>query len=179
MDASEDLRYPIGKFVFEGEVSEGQLETWIAELAEAPAQLRTAVDGLSMQQLETPYRPGGWTVRQVVHHLPDSHINCYVRFRLALTEEEPLVKTYAEDRWAELADARSAPVETSLALFDALHERWIRLLRALSRSQWKCSFLHPENGVMPLDRTVGMYAWHGRHHVAHILAARKRMAAGA
>src|SRR5437764_14917013 len=123
----EDLRYPIGKFQ-----GEGGLPRWIDEIAATPPQLRTAVEGLSPAQIDTPYRPDGWTVRQLVHHVPDSHLNSYVRFRWALTEDEPLIKTYHEDRWAELSDARTAPVEVSLALLDALHVRWTELLRSLS-----------------------------------------------
>ncbi len=159
----DDLRYPIGKFD-----GEGELRQWIDEIAAAPAQLRAAVQGLSPQQLDTPYRPGGWTVRQVVHHVPDSHLNCYVRFRLALTEDEPTIKPYDEGRWASLVDARTAPVEVSLALLESLHERWVMLLRSLTPSDWKRTFRHPELGVVTLERTAGLYAWHGRHHVAHI-----------
>jgi len=159
----EDLRYPIGKY--EGK---GELRQWIDEIAAAPSQLRAAVKGLSPEQLDTPYRPGGWTVRQVVHHVPDSHLNSYVRFRLALTEHEPTIKPYDQEQWAVLIDARTAPVEVSLALLESLHERWVLLLRSLTPADWKRAFRHPEIGLVTLEWTAGSYAWHGRHHVAHI-----------
>src|SRR5438045_2830980 len=133
-------RYPIGKF----EPGPLRLEQWIDEIAAAPAQLREAVRGLSDEQLDTPYRPGGWTVRQVVHHVPDSHMNAYMRYRLALTEGEPMIKPYDEARWAELPDARTAPIEPSLALLEGLHTRWVALLRSMSRDQWNRRFRHPE-----------------------------------
>jgi hypothetical protein len=171
---SEDLRYPIGKFHLEEPVAPHQLAEWIGQIAAAPTHLRTAVAGLSDAQLDTPYRPGGWTVRQVVHHVPDSHLNCYVRFRLALTEDEPTVKPYDEGRWAALPDARTAPVELSLALLENLHRRWVLLLEALTAAEWDRRFRHPELGVRTLRQTVAMYAWHGRHHVAHITALRQR-----
>lgn len=169
-----DLRYPIGKFHFDGPLSEEQKKTSLDEIARAPANLRAAVKGLSQAQLETPYRPGGWTVRQVVHHVPDSHLNSYMRFKLALTEDEPTIKPYAEDRWAELADTKSTPVEVSLTLLDSLHDRWVRLLRSLTPDEWKRTFRHPDLGPMTLEKTLALYAWHGRHHVAHITALRER-----
>jgi uncharacterized damage-inducible protein DinB len=127
---------------------------------------------LSEDQLNTPYREGGWTVRQLIHHVPDSHLNSYVRFKLALTEDEPTIKPYQEDRWAELADSRVTPIETSLSLLDSLHQRWILLLRSFTAADWKKTFRHPEVGVLTLDKTVALYAWHGKHHVAHITALR-------
>jgi hypothetical protein len=172
---SEDLRYPIGPFTMEGAITPARLEEWIGQIAEAPARLREAVAGLNDQQLDTPYRPGGWTVRQVTHHLPDSHLNSYCRFRLALTEDEPLIKPYDEVRWAELPDARTAPVELSLDLLDTLHRRWVLLLRSLNETAWNRRFRHPELGVRSLRQNLGLYAWHGRHHVAHITALRRRM----
>jgi len=168
-----DLRYPIGKFT-NGTYVEEQKPQYLNEIEQTPAWLRAAVKGLSDAQLDTPYRPGGWTVRQVVHHVPDSHLNCYVRFKLALTEDEPTIKPYAEDRWAELGDSRATPIEVSLLLLESLHDRWVRLMRSLSPQDWKRTFLHPERGVMSLDKTVAMYAWHGRHHVAHITSLRER-----
>jgi uncharacterized damage-inducible protein DinB len=168
-------RYPIGKFTYDAPPSEEQREKLIDDVANAPANLRAAVRGLSPQQVETPYRDGGWTVRQVAHHVPDSHMNAYIRFKLALTEDAPTIKPYMEDRWAELSDSQSTPVEVSLALLDALHDRWVRLLRSMQPQDWKRTFRHPELGVMPLDKTLAMYAWHGRHHVAHITELRKRM----
>jgi uncharacterized damage-inducible protein DinB len=169
-----DLRYPIGKFHFDGPLSEEQKKTSLDEIARAPANLRAAVKGLSQAQLDTPYRPGGWTVRQVVHHVPDSHLNSYMRFKLALTEDEPTIKPYAEDRWAELADTKSTPVEVSLTLLDSLHDRWVRLLRSLTPDEWKRTFRHPDLGPMTLEKTLALYAWHGRHHVAHVTALRER-----
>lgn len=170
----EDLRFPIGKFKYEGAITEEQKQSMLNDIAETPANLRKAIRGLSDAQLDTEYRPGGWTVRQVVHHLPDSHMNSYVRFKLALTEDEPTVKTYAEDRWAQLADTAATPVEISLTLLDSLHDRWVRLLRSLTPEQWKRTLRHPEFGPMSLEKTLAMYAWHGKHHVAHITELRKR-----
>ncbi len=171
----EDLQYPVGKFEWDGSASEQQLRQWIDEIAAAPALLRAAVDGLSQQQIDTPYRPGGWTVRQVVHHLPDSHLNSYMRFRLALTEQEPTIKPYDQALWAELPDSRTAPLEVSLSLLESLHGRWVILLRSLTAADWKRTFRHPELGVVTLERTAALYAWHGRHHVAHITSLRQGM----
>lgn len=171
----DDVRYPIGKFNYAGIATEPDLHTWIGQISEAPGKLRAAVHGFSAEQLETPYRPEGWTVRQVVHHLPDSHLNSYVRFRLALTEENPMIKPYREDRWAELSDARSAPIEISLDLLESLHHRWTLLLGSLSSAEMRRSFQHPENGLMTLEKTIALYAWHGRHHVAQITALKSRM----
>jgi uncharacterized damage-inducible protein DinB len=170
-----DLRYPIGKFHYEGPLSEEHKQESLNDIASTPANLRAAVKNLSEGQLDTPYRPGGWTVRQVVHHVPDSHMNSYVRFKLALTEDEPTIKPYAEDKWAELADTKATPVEVSLALLDSLHDRWVRLLRSLTPDDWKKTFRHPELGTMTLEKTLALYAWHGRHHVAHITELRKQM----
>src|SRR5438034_10178526 len=141
----EDLRYPIGKYD-----GKGDLRQWIDEIAAAPSQLRAAVKGLSPEQLDTPYRPGGWTVRQVVHHVPDSHLNSYCRFKLALTEDEPTIKAYHEDRWAELDDSRTTPIEVSLAMLDALHERSALLLKSLAPADFARMFRHPEIGLVSL-----------------------------
>lgn len=168
-----DPRFPIGKFKYAGASSEPERKRFIEEIAATPAQLRAAVRGLSPDQLDTPYRQGGWTVRQLVHHVPDSHLNSYVRFKLALTENEPTIKSFDEGRWAELADTRTTPVEISLSLLDSLHQRWTNLLRSLSGSDWKRTFRHPERGVMTLDEALAMYAWHGKHHVAHITRVRE------
>jgi uncharacterized damage-inducible protein DinB len=173
--AMNDLRFPIGKFTYAGAMDDEQKRRCIEEIAEAPARLRTAVEGLSESQLDTPYRPEGWTVRQVVHHVPDSHLNSYVRYKLALTEDEPTIKTYAEDRWAELADTKATPIEVSLTLLDSLHARWVQLLKSLSDEQWQRSFRHPELGSMNLEKALALYAWHGKHHVSHITELRKRM----
>ena len=170
-----DLRYPIGKFANPGSLTDARRRECIDEVAAAPGALRQAVNGLTEAQLETPYRPDGWTVRQVVHHLPDSHVNAYVRFKLALTEDQPAIKTYEEKRWAELSEARTAPIELSLALLEALHRRWVLVLRALSPADFGRTLMHPENGVMSLDAMLALYSWHGRHHVAHITALRERM----
>ena len=170
-----DPRFPIGKFHYDGRLTAEQKQAFLDDVAETPAHLRTAVKGLSESQLDTPYRDGGWTVRQVVHHVPDSHMNSYVRFKLALTEDAPTIKPYAEDRWAELADTKATPVEVSLALLDSLHDRWVRLLRSLTPEDWQRTFRHPEVGPMTLEKALALYAWHGRHHVAHIAELRKRM----
>jgi uncharacterized damage-inducible protein DinB len=170
-----DPRYPIGKFHYDGAPDEEQRKKLIAEIAEAPAALRSAIQGLSPQQLEMPYREGGWTVRQLAHHVPDSHMNAYIRFKLTLTEDDPTIKPYLEDRWAKLSDSESTPVEVSVSLLDALHQRWVRLLRSLQPEDWKRTFRHPELGAMPLEKNLALYAWHGRHHVSHVTELRKRM----
>jgi hypothetical protein len=170
-----DPRFPIGKFHYEGPPPAEQRQQFIADIAQAPVALRTAVEGLSQQQLDSPYRDGGWTVRQVVHHVPDSHMNAYIRFKLALTEEEPTIKPYAEDRWAELADTKSTPIEVSLMMLEVLHQRWVELLKSLTPSDWKRQFRHPELGVVPLEKNVALYAWHGKHHIAHVTELRRRM----
>jgi len=170
-----DLRYPLGPFEWRGENSAEERRRFIDEIAQAPANMLAAVQDLSDQQLDTPYRPGGWTVRQVVHHVPDSHLNSYVRFRLALTENEPAIKPYDQDQWAELTDARCAPIEISLALLEALHRRWVLLLESLSAADFARHFRHPELGTVSLDRNLALYAWHGRHHVAQITSLRARM----
>lgn len=170
-----DPRYPIGKFSYQGPLTENQKRASIDDIAQAPAKMREAVKGLSEAQLETPYRLEGWSVRQVVHHVPESHMNAYIRFKLGLTEDDPTIKPYAEDRWAQTPDVKATPVEVSLALLDSLHDRWVRLLRLLGPDEWKRTFRHPELGPMTLEKTLALYAWHGRHHVAHITELRKRM----
>ncbi|HEY1947179.1 MAG TPA: bacillithiol transferase BstA [Bryobacteraceae bacterium] len=169
-----DLRYPVGHYEAPDLIRKDQRNTWIAELSSLPENLKQAVAGLSEAQLDTPYRPGGWSVRQVVHHLPDSHINCYVRFRLALTEPSPLIKPYEEAAWAELADARTAPTALSLSLLEALHQRWVALLKTLTEDEFARTFRHPELGEVRLDWALGLYAWHSRHHVAQITGLRER-----
>ena len=173
---TEDLRHPIGRFSFQPPSTAEQRRTWIAEVAEAPAQLRAAIAGLNEEQLNTPYREGGWTVRQVIHHVPESHMNAYIRFKLALTENEPTVKPYDESAWAETADVRDTPIEVSLALLENLHKRWVVLLRSMSDADFEKQFRHPELGVVPLEKNLALYAWHGKHHVAHITALRERNA---
>jgi uncharacterized damage-inducible protein DinB len=170
-----DLSYPIGRFEWPESATAEMRARSIGEIQAAPAWFRAAVQGLTGQQLDTPYRPGGWTVRQVVHHVADSHLHSYIRFRLALTEDQPTIKPYDQDKWAELPDARTAPVETSLRLIESLHQRWVLLLRSMSDADFARTFLHPERGVMRLDVTLAMYAWHSRHHRAHITGLRERM----
>jgi hypothetical protein len=169
-----DLRYPIGKYDSKASLSPVERAEAIAQIAAAPKGLRDAVAGLSHEQFDTPYRPGGWTVRQVVHHVPDSHMNSYVRFKLALTESEPTIKPYDEALWANLADSRETPVEVSLMLLETLHHRWVVLLRSMRSEDFARRLRHPERGAMTLDDMVGLYAWHGRHHVVHITSLRER-----
>jgi hypothetical protein len=168
-----DPRYPVGKFSYDAPPSEDRRKKLIDEIEHAPAALRAAVKGLTTAQMETPYRDGGWTVRQVVHHVPESHMNAYIRFKLALTEDEPTIKPYMEDRWAETGDVKATSPEISLALLEPLHERWVQLLRSMKSQEWKRNFHHPELGVVPLEKSLALYAWHGRHHVAHITELRK------
>jgi DinB family protein len=170
-----DLQFPIGRFKLEGTPTDEDIRRAIDDIAEAPAKLRAAVDGLSVEQLETRYRPEGWTVRQVVHHVPDSHLNAYIRLRLALTEDAPTIKPYQENRWAQLEDARSGPIDVSLALLDSLHRRWVMLLRSLGSAEFARVFNHPDIGVLSLGKNTCLYGWHGKHHVAHITSLRERM----
>jgi hypothetical protein len=170
-----DLRYPIGPFQTPASVTASERAALVDQIAALPGDLRAVVGGFDDAQLDTPYRDGGWTVRQVVHHVPDSHLNAYTRFKLALTEEVPTIKTYEEAQWAELPEARSAPIGVSLALLEALHQRWVLLLRVLAPGQFARSFRHPDLGLMTLDQQIAMYAWHGRHHLAHITSLRTRM----
>ena len=171
----DSLRYPIGNFNPAKETSEELIKNCITKIENTPASLKRAIEGLTVEQLDTPYRPEGWTVRQVVHHIADSHMNAFVRFKLALTEEKPTVKTYAEERWAELPDSKEAPVEISLSLVEAIHDRWIILLNSLALPDFKREFIHPDLGNVPLEITVQLYAWHGSHHIAHITSLRERM----
>jgi uncharacterized damage-inducible protein DinB len=173
--STDTLSFPIGKFSFPQSITPTQRKQWIDEVAATPANLRAAVAGLTAEQLETPYRPGGWTVRQVVHHVPESHMNAYIRFKLALTEDEPTVKPYDEALWAKTPDVASTPIETSLAMLDALHDRWVHVLRSLDEVAFARKFRHPEIGEVTLERNLSLYAWHGKHHVAHITALRDRM----
>lgn len=168
-------RYPIGKFQILTTVDDAQRRELIRQIAEAPSRLRDAVQGLSDKQLDTPYREGGWTVRQVVHHLPDSHMNAYMRIKLALTENEPTIKPYEEQLWAKLLDARTGPIEPSTQILESLHARWVMLLRSLSPSDFFRTFRHPEHGVRNIDWILQLYAWHGRHHVAHITSLKEKM----
>lgn len=169
-----DLRYPIGQWTMP-DAAPATLARLIDDIAGQPAALRAAIHGLSDAQLDTPYRDGGWTVRQVVHHVADSHMNAYVRVKLALTGDRPTIAPYDEARWAVLPDARLAP-DVSLALLDALHARWVTILRALAPDDFdNHAYRHPEMGDVPLRAALGIYAWHGRHHVAHVTGLRERM----
>jgi len=171
-----DLSYPIGKFEWSGGVSPAERERLIAQLAAMPGKFRAAVAGLTPKQLDTPYRPGGWTVRQLIHHVPDSHMNAYIRCKLALTENQPTIKPYEQQLWAELGDAADTPVETSLALLDALQERWVVLLRSLEPRDFARLVVHPEHPApLSIDWILAQYAWHGAHHMAHVTALRERM----
>jgi uncharacterized damage-inducible protein DinB len=171
---SADLRYPIGEFQRVEQLTPDQRTVCISQIEEVPARLSAAVAGLTPAQLETPYRPGGWTVHQLVHHIADSHMNALTRFKLALTENEPTIKTYEEQLWAELADTKTPPIELSLALLENLHKRWVILLRSLGPADWPRKFRHPGWGLATVDFLLAQYAWHGRHHVAHITSLRER-----
>jgi uncharacterized damage-inducible protein DinB len=173
--AAEDLRYPVGAFKFGGKLIYAERERLIGELEDLPARLRAAVEGLSDARLDTPYREGGWTVRQVVHHLADSHLNAYIRVRLLLTEHNPTVKPYDQALWAKLHDAVSAPIKPSLDIVSGVHQRFTLLLRSLGAADFEKTLNHPENGAMTLDHCLAMYAWHGRHHLGHITSLARRM----
>jgi DinB superfamily len=172
-----DPRYPIGRFNPSSVPTSDEIQQAIADIRELPERLRGALAGLSEEGLDSPYRPGGWTVRQLVHHLADSHLNAYVRLRLVLTEEAPTIKTYDEKRWAELADARSAPIEPSLRLLEGLHQRWAMLLGTLAEADFARPLRHPEMGSISAGQLTALYGWHCRHHVAHITASPARATA--
>ena len=173
--AEPDLRYPIGKLNRKSQLSDEERRAAVDAIAAAPRELRQAVAGLSDAQVDTPYRPGGWTVRQLVHQVADSHMNAYGRFRLAFTEQNPTIKPYDEAKWAELDDARTMPIEVSLTLLDAMHDRLVTLLRSASDDRFQRTLSHPENGSMTVDSLLSIYSWHGRHHTAHVTALRHRM----
>ncbi len=169
------LRYPIGKFVPPDHITDAHLKTWISDIENLPSQLRKAVKKMTVGQLETPYRPDGWTVRQVVHHTADSHMNAYIRFKLALTEANPIIKPYEEQFWAELEDGKNADINISLALLDNLHKRWVILLHSLKEADFEKTFFHPASQQsVSLRAAAGTYSWHGRHHLAHITELIKR-----
>lgn len=168
-----EANYPIGKFQFEGQITKSIIENWINDIEKLPELLRDAVIDLNDDQLDTPYRLEGWTVRQVVHHVADSHLNAYGRFKLALTEDKPIIKPYDQERWAELPDS-ALPVTISLSLLDALHKRWVTLLSTLTPSDFEKTFFHPESGEVSVGKNIGIYAWHGQHHLAHITSLRSR-----
>lgn len=172
---TDDLRYPIGRFSFDPATAASERNGWIAAIRSLPAELEAALAGLNDQQLDTPYRPEGWTVRQLVHHVADSHLNAQIRVRWALTEDNPTIKAYDEKLWAELHDAATAPVGLSVDLLKALHTRWALLLESLSAEDFQRTLVHPVNGACTIERYTGIYAWHGRHHVAHVTRLRERM----
>ena len=172
---SVDPRYPIGKFQWTGgEATAQERAERIAQIAACPVGLRAAVQDLDEAQIDTPYRDGGWTVRQVVHHVPDSHMNAYIRFKLGLTEDTPTIKPYEENSWAQLADSRTAPIGLSLDLLDNVHARWLLVLRAMRPADFARKINHPESGVQTLDRVLALYVWHGRHHIAHVTSLREK-----
>ncbi|QOS77722.1 putative metal-dependent hydrolase [Paenibacillus sp. JNUCC31] len=171
-----DLRYPIGTFEHTGEVTLEQRKQWIQDIAELPECAREAVKGLSEEQLMLPYREGGWMLKQVIHHMADSHMNSMVRFKLALTEDNPTIRPYYEERWAELSDSRELDIEFSLQILDALHRRWVALLNTLTDVDYAKTFYHPASKeTTRLDYNLGVYAWHGKHHVAQITSLRSRL----
>lgn len=169
-----DLRYPTGKFSPDSHVTPDKRKAWIRQIADTPRALRAALQGLDETQLDTPYRPDGWSVRQLLHHVPDSHVNAYVRFKLALTEDNPTIKPYREAEWAKLSDTVETPPDVSLSLLEAVHHRWVVLLESMKDADFERPLMHPDMGAMTLDRLLQMYAWHGRHHVAHVTELRKR-----
>ena len=171
----EDLRFPIGRFSRPDSISMNQIEEYIKTIENLPDKLIHSVFGLMDEQLDTPYRPGGWTIRQVVHHLADSHMNSYIRFKWSLTEDNPTIKAYDEKMWAEMTEASQAPVEISLKLLEALHVRWVMVLRNMSESDFQRKFVHPKSGrEVSLDTNLALYAWHGEHHFAHIANLKRR-----
>ncbi|WP_313892418.1 YfiT family bacillithiol transferase [Psychrobacillus sp.] len=169
-----DVKYPIGKFEFSGDITNEVIEVWMKELEDFPALLTAAVENLNDEQLDTRYREAGWTVRQVVHHVADSHMNAYIRFKLALTEDNPVIKSYDEANWAELADSE-LPIDISLSLLKAVHIRLVKLLRSLDASNLKKTFIHPDTGEVWIVENIGLYVWHGKHHLTHITNLCKRM----
>jgi hypothetical protein len=165
---ADPQKYPIGKFAAPVSYTQQQMQHWIEEIKSLPGKLRLAVMSLNEKQLDTPYRPGGWTIRQTVHHIADSHANAIIRFKLALTEDKPTIKPYEEADWAMLPDSR-LPLEPSLRMLEGIHARWVTLMETMSEEQWDHAFIHPETGAtVPLRRNLGLYAWHGNHHLAHI-----------
>ena len=173
-DSTLDLRFPTGKFQRPPSLDEAGRARAIEIIAATPARLREAVHGLTDAQIDTEYRPGGWTIRQVVHHVADSHLNAYVRFKLALTEDEPTIKPYDEALWAELADVKTVPIATSLTQLETIHERWLAVLRAMTPADFERMLVHPETGRQRLDQVLALYAWHGPHHTAHVTSLRQR-----
>jgi uncharacterized damage-inducible protein DinB len=172
---NDDIRYPTGKWIRQPSIDAKTCADMIQQIAATPSALAAAVKGLTDAQLDTPYRPGGWTPRQIVHHLVDSHMNAYIRFKLGMTEDNPTIKAYDEKKWAETVDGATAPVETSLAMIDGLHRRWVQFLTSMDMNGFARTIQHPERGPMALSDLLQLYAWHGRHHTAHITGLRQRM----
>ena len=173
-EATEELRYPIGQFVYDPEITPHKRHVWIEDIARTPWKLRAAIAGMHDEQLQAEYRPGGWTIRQVIHHMADSHMNSFVRFKLALTENNPTIKPYDEAAWASLPDGSTAPIELSLKLLDVLHERWSLLLHGMKPEDFARTFNHPDRGQVTLDNTLQLYVWHSHHHIAHITTLKER-----
>lgn len=171
----EKLKYPIGKYQVEENIDKAAIDKFIKEIEFLPERLYDAVKGLTLQQLQTPYRQDGWTIQQIVHHIADSHMNAYIRFKLALTENKPMVKPYDEKLWAELPDAKLVDINVSLSFIDSLHKRWVILLKQLKTKELDKEFLHPESGMKNLKETLCLYAWHSNHHLAHITSLKRRM----
>ena len=171
----EKLKYPIGRYQVDDKIDKAAIDKFIKEIELLPERLADAVRGLNLQQLKTPYRQEGWTVQQVVHHIADSHLNAYIRFKLALTESKPIVKPYDEKLWAELPDAKLIDINVSLSFIDSLHKRWVILLKQLKSKDFDKEFLHPESGMKNLKETLCLYAWHSNHHLAHITTLKQRM----
>ena len=171
----EKLKYPIGRYQLEDNINKSSIARWIKEIESLPEKLFEAVKGLNKDQLQTQYRPDGWTVQQVIHHIADSHLNAYIRFKLALTEDKPIIKPYDEALWAKLPDSRLVDVNVSIELIKSLHKRWTTLLKELSEEELEKEFLHPESGMKNLKETICHYSWHGNHHLAHITSLKKRM----
>lgn len=170
----EKLRYPIGTYKAPEIISDLQLSNWLNEIESLPAELQKATSNLTKSDLDKTYRPDGWTIKQVIHHVADSHINSYIRFKLAVTEENPTIRPYYEDRWAECEEARNADVSISLDILQALHKRWVMFLRSLNENDWQTTYYHPENKkTSTLKEVAGLYAWHGKHHLNHVLIALK------
>ena len=171
----EKLKYPIGRYQVEDNINKTSIDNWIKEIESLPQRLSDAVKELKLDQLQTPYRPDGWTVQQVVHHIADSHMNAYIRFKLTLTENKPIVKPYDEKLWAEFPDSKMVDINVSLDLINALHKRWTTLLKQLTATELEKEFLHPESGMKKLNETICHYAWHGNHHLAQITSLKQRM----
>lgn len=174
--STDSMKYPIGKFKAPEQITEAEISSWITIIETLPLKMREAVNGLTSEQMDSPYREGGWTIRQVVHHVADSHMNAYIRFKLALTEDNPTIKPYLEEKWAEQVEARHGQIEMSLRILEALHHRWTTVLSNIYSTDWKRTYYHPENKkTTALEEALGLYAWHSRHHVAHITNHRLKM----